>query len=526
MANKFVEKHKRKSLLAALLFLFTGRTKYVVIALLVVLTSLPFVISGEMAGRFFEMPAVSGMLRMMGLDSVVSSLNPKYSSEFVKAAIDRAAAESAQTSYWNRLMGAVGSMLPCGPGCGGDSSLAMIKGGAELFKPEAAGKDSKRPGQVKGAVSAEDSARGEGADTVDLEGMLSGAAGGAADGGLYGDVMGSNLADRYASGDGMAAGPYANRSLISQPGGSASRGEGLYSNAVKQAGGKIPVPGTPKKVNTKKMGKASGFSWRNVGYKTQSVKMDVRLNSKRPMFQLAETFGTTRGALTSNAPEYQSAYTGATYDGNDINLGNIQTDDDPMSLPDAGFTGAGINNASGLGDIATECTDAQGVEGKKMTDDADAIDDIAAGMGSAPKCYDHGAVDNWNNKVSQMNALCVDFNVQQTALSAKCQTSNTPMGCEQYQKGTKSGGMIISKCSKPNKWIMWLIMFLCFAILIAIAVFMGPLAAFIAAMVMYMAYSMMGVGDMLAGAMNYQNKEMMEDDAKAGFKPSEQEGKK
>jgi hypothetical protein len=513
MANQFIEKHKRKSLLALLLLIFTGRTKYVLIALLVVLTSLPFVVTGEMANRFFEMPAVSGMLRMMGLGSVVSALNPKYSSEFVKAAIDRAAAESAQTSYWNRLMGAVGSMLPCGADCGDNSSLAMVKGGAELFRPEAAGKKS--PGQVKGAVSAEDSERGEGADTVDLEGILNNPAGGAAGSELYGDVMGSNLADRYSSGEG--AGPYVNRSLISQPGGAASRGEGLYANAVRQAGGKIPVPGTPKKVNAKKMGKASGFSWKNVGYKTQNVKMDVRLNSKRPMFQLAETFGTTRGALTSNAPEYQSAYTGSTYDGNDINLGAIQTDADPTSLPDAGFTGSGITNASGLGQTAEDCSKAQGVEGKKMSDDADEIDDIAESMGSAPKCYDHGAVDAWNNKVSQMNALCMDFNVQQTALSNKCQTSNTPMGCEQYQKGTKQGGMIISKCQKPNKWIMWLIMFLCFAILIAIAVICLPLAIFMAALMVYM-YSQLGVGDMLAGALGYDDKSTMEDDAKSGFK--------
>ena len=161
-----------------------------------------------------------------------------------------------------------------------------------------------------------------------------------------------------------------------------------------------------------------------------------------------------------------------------------------------------------------------------MTDDADAIDDIAESMGSAPKCYDHGAVDAWNDKVSQMNALCLDFNVQQTALSAACQTSNTPMGCEQYQKGTKQGGMIISKCQKPNKWIMWLIAMLIFFILLAIAVFMGPLIAFFAALAIYLAYSMLGIGDMLAGALNYQSKEMMEDDAKAGFNPSEQEGKK
>jgi len=523
MGNKFVEKHKRKSLLAMLLLLFTGRTKYVVLALLVVITSLPFVVSGEMAGRFFEMPPVASALRMMGLGSVVSALNPKYSSEFVKAAIDRAAASSAETSYWNRLMGAVGSILPCGANCDSGSSLAMVKGGADLFGPEGGGnkKGDKKtdPGKVKGAVSSEDQARGEGADTVDLEGILgaAGAAGGEAGSGLYGDVMGENLADRYASSAGGAygSGPYANRTMISQPGGAAGRGEGLYSNAVRQAGGKIPVPGTPQKVNAKKMGKASGFSWKNVGYKTKGIKMDTKLNSKRPMFQLAETFGTTRGALTSNAPEYQEAYTGSTYDGNDINLGIIQTDSDPTSLPDAGFTSSGITDSSGLQKQGEDCAKAQSEEGVKMSDDADKIDDISKTLGSAPKCYDHGAVDTWNNKVGQMRVLCEDFNANQSVLSSKCQSSNTPMGCSQYSKGTKQGGMLISKCSKPNKWIMWLIMALCFAIFIALAAWLGPLGIFLAALLMYMVYSQFG--DQIAGALGYQDKQMMEDDAKGGF---------
>lgn len=64
---------------------------------------------------------------------------------------------------------------------------------------------------------------------------------------------------------------------------------------------------------------------------------------------------------------------------------------------------------------------------------------------------------------------------------------------------------------------MWLIMMLCFAILVAIAAFCMPLAIFMAALMVY-AYSQLGVGDMLAGALGYQDKATMEDDAKAGFK--------
>jgi len=285
------------------------------------------------------------------------------------------------------------------------------------------------------------------------------------------------------------------------------------------------VPGTPKKVNARKMWKVSGFSWKNVGYKTTNVEMNVRLDSKRPMFQLAETFGMTDAALTTNAPEYQSAYTGSTYDGNDVNLNAIQTDADPVSLPDAAFAGSQITDVGGLGEIANDCTESHGVEGTKMSNDAAAIDAIAKGLGSAPICHDHGAVDAWNAKVQQMNALCQDFNVQQTVLSNKCQTSNTPMPCEQYQKDTTQGGMIISKCQKPNQWIDWLIMLLIFLIVIAIAVFLGPLAAFIAAMLAYMLYSEFGGAFGGAGSLNYQDVTLTEGDAKPGFKNTKTIGK-
>ena len=514
MGNKFIEQHKRKSLLASLLFMFTGRAKYVVIVLLVAVASLPFVVSAEMAARFFEMPPVAAALRMVGLGSVVSSLNPKYSREFVKAAIDKAAADNnAQASYWSRLMGAI---LPFGAGSGGDSSLAMVKGGAEIFKTV-----STHPGKVKSSVSVEDQARGEGADTVDLDAILNNPAGVADGGGLYGDAMGNNLADRYSSGGGAyGAGPYANRSLISRQGGSTGLGEGLYSNAINKAGGKIPVPGNPQKIKTKMMGRASGFSWKNVGYKTRNAKMDVRLNSKRPMFQLAETFGMTSSASRdqNTAPEYQAAYTGTTYDGNAVNLNVIQTDDTPPSVPDTGFAGDSINGAADIQQRAEDCAKSQSVQGAKMSSDGAEIDRITLQWRTPPNCYDD--IGPWNESVAQRSRLCRDFNKNQTILAGACQTSNTPMDCGIYERGTKSNGMIISKCKKPKGKGSLLAMLIAIVVLVILVLtgILTPLIAFMAAILMYIASSMLGGGggggD--SGTM-YQDKTMTDGDAKDKF---------
>ncbi|OGS08584.1 MAG: hypothetical protein A2270_01965 [Elusimicrobia bacterium RIFOXYA12_FULL_51_18] len=509
MGNKFIEQHKRKSLLASLLFMFAGRAKYVVIVLLVAVASLPFVVSAEMAARFFEMPPVAAALRMVGLGSVVSSLNPTYSREFVKAAIDKAAADnSAQASYWSRLMGAV---LPFGTRSGGDSSLAMVKGGAEIFKGGAS-----RPGKVKSAVSVEDQARGEGADTVDLDGILNNPAG--ADGrGLYGDLMGDSLAGRYSSGE--SAGPYADKNLVSQPGGSVSRVESLYSSSFIKANDRVPVPAKPQKLKTKMMGRASGFSWKNVGYKTRNAKMDVRLNSKRPMFQLAETFGMTSSASRdkNTAPEYQAAYTGTTYDGNAVNLNVIQTDDTPPSVPDTGFAGDSINGAADIQQRAEDCAKSQSVQGAKMSSDGAEIDRITLQWRTPPNCYDD--IGPWNESVAQRSRLCRDFNKNQTILAGACQTSNTPMDCGIYERGTNANGMIISKCKKPKGKGNLLAMLIAIVVLVILVLtgILTPLIAFIAAILAYIASSMLGGGGGGGDSdSKYQDKTMTDGDAAHG----------
>ena len=172
MGSKFVEKHKRKSVLAALLFLFQGRAKYVGILLILTILSVPFVISGETLSRIIELRPVAAFLRTVGLGSVISAINPKYSNDLLKAAMDKAANDSEQNSFWAKFLKSVNATLPPG---GGPSSLAMIRGDAdEIFGPLELkdGKYGKRgAGDVKGAVNDEERQRGETGDEVNLEGF-------------------------------------------------------------------------------------------------------------------------------------------------------------------------------------------------------------------------------------------------------------------------------------------------------------------------------------------------------------------
>ncbi|MDP2865414.1 MAG: hypothetical protein Q8O90_04140, partial [Elusimicrobiota bacterium] len=446
MGSKFVEKHKRKSVLAALLFIFQGRVKYLTIPLMLLILSVPFVISGETLGRIIELRPVAAFLRTVGLGSVVSVINPKYSNDMLRAAMDKAAEDSAQSSFWAKFLKSINATLPPG---GAQDSLAMLRGGkADIFGPLQLkdGKDGKRgPGQVKGAVNDEERERGETGDEVNLEGLLAGGPGGAGgpgpgaggDGsGLYGDLMGQNMAGNFgAGGSGSGSGPYIDRSRMGS-GGAGGRSSGMYKNVMGQSASKVPVPGSPSKVNTKKMGRVSGFSWKNVGYKTSNSKMNVQLNSKKPMFQLAQTFAMTDAAFRSkdSAYEYQAAYVGTTYDGNDSNIDVIQTDADPVTVPpNTSFTGDILTNTQGMQDLAKQCSDAQGVHGAAMSSDGKQIQDIAMSLGKPPSCCSSG-VGRWNGKIDRATALCYDFNMHEAQQAAACQYTSSPMNCGRYAK--------------------------------------------------------------------------------------------
>lgn len=480
MANKFVEKHKRKSVLAALLFIFQGKTKYIGIMLIVMILSVPFVISGETLNGIMELPPVAAFLKSVGLSSVLSTLNPKYSNDQLKAAMDKAAEDSGQNSFWAKFLKSINATMPPADG---PSSMAMIRGGGDVFGPAVIkdDKDGKRgPGQVKGVMNAEERANGENGGDVDLEGLIAGGNAGR-DGGLYGDVMGQNLAGRFGDGGSAAgAGPYMNRSAMNGSGMSAGgQAAGMYNHVLGQAASKVPVPGAPKKVNAKLMGRVSGFSWKNVGYKTSKAKVDVKLTSKKPMFQLAQTFAMTGSAFKAkdSALEYQAAYTGTTYDGNDANLDAIQTDAAAPAVPDTGFTGALM---TGVGDLQTKakiCTDAQGKEGAKMSEDGKAMDDISKTLGKQPKCCS-GGVGAWNSKVNRIIYYCNDFNVNEAGLAAKCQNKSNQMDCNKYSS------MHINPCSWWKCFLAILLIILCIGLLaglvVGLAVGVG-ISAFVAA---------------------------------------------
>ncbi|MCK5583683.1 MAG: hypothetical protein KAI33_07835, partial [Elusimicrobiales bacterium] len=295
---------------------------------------------------------------------------------------------------------------------------------------------------------------------VNVEDLIRNAAGGN-NSGLFGDLMGSNLADRHG-GSGVGNGPYMNKNLMAMNVGVAGKYDGKYDGVYDKAAEAVPLAGRPVKTNKRKMGKASGFSWTNAGYKGRKNKMSTRIDSKkRAMFQLAETYSMTGSAVTSGgaAPEYQSSYMGSTYDGNDINSDLLETNMGGAigalpAIPDIAFVEELLIDVEKIQEVAMDCMEAQADE--QLDEKGNMIDRVSRSLGSPPKCCKRGAVKRWNKKLKRLTSMCNSFNSSVARVAEKCQSAGggQKMDCGQWNS------MRISPCSKLKCWAAFFLILL------------------------------------------------------------------
>jgi hypothetical protein len=425
MGSDFVEQYRKKSLLALLLLIFRGRAKYVTVALLMAAASLPFVAGSSLMSRIFGLPPVAAAFRMMGIGGSVSAPDPEDSGKFVNAA----AMKLALSSYRNGALAGSGPARPCGAGCGNGSSLAMVLGNI-YGNGDRGGRNRMPPGQITGALSAS-SAEGK-TSVVDFGNMPPEGAG------LYGGATGEGLKVRGA--------PYLGRSAFSGPAGTISRGDSLYSSAMRQASDSVPVPERPKRANSGKMGRVSGFGWDDTDYKTRSSAAEKRPGIRSPISQLADVFSVTNSAFGSaNAePEYQAGYSGAAYDGNDINLDILVAADKPLKGIEDGFVG-NLTDMQQMQEQVKKCSDAQSDNGALMSSIGKEMDDMLGGMTNPPAC--NGNIDPWNANVGILHGSCIRFNTNQNKLATACQASSgDQMDCAVYENYMDNGGLKVKEC--------------------------------------------------------------------------------
>ena len=480
MADKFSYKHKKKTLLA-LLLLFLRRAKGVLMVLFIAGALTTFVFSGNNMSKMLKFPPLAALAGLMGYD-VGSVPSSSYSNEGLKNAFDKAAADSKSRYFRDKFFNR--EFLDSADR---RSSLAMV-GGKGILKGAAGDADSAGKGESKGKGG-----EGEKTDAVDFQDRFSGKngedvengeggtneeggedeaggygagnygsgnygaggqSGAAGEGGLYGNVMGEHLANRSRGWGQTSKGAYAkNAPYIGKDFKSgeraANKGEGLVEAALTK--GHVPSVGRHRKIDKRKMGSLSGFSWKKASYKGGKSKQISKVSSnKRAMVQVAETFSMTSSAYMSGntAHETQASYSGSTYDGNDVNAQVLVPAEIGMmgvtepELPDFTFLVKILKGGTELIGLSDECSRAleKQVEMGRLQSE---IDNRLLNLGRSPDCCKRSAVKKWNDKLDTIKTLCKNFNAYCTIIASRCQASYTPQNCNYYD----------SKKVKPCKWI-------------------------------------------------------------------------
>lgn len=484
MASKFIERHKRKSIWALLLLLLRGRGKYIALLLIIILFSLPFVATSDVVERFLGLSPVRYMVKLFGLESVMASINPKYSSDILKAAFNRLKDEYSE---YNPLLRGTKE-----EDRGGNGTLAYIRVEDALGHGKKQGKGG-GGSEIYGVAEEEDGR----ADGVDFSDLLSG-------GGLlkHSNMLGSSMNENFYS-EGMFGSSsltkFNSKSLlanISGKGGVAEKniaGDALALSQNNIPGVKDPVLRRGS-VKVRRNGSVTAFGWKNAGYIKNGANLSVKISgNRRALFQMGETMATTSMAYKQNpAYEYQSAYVGSTYDGTSMKGGLVTTSgDNNTTVPDTGYIATVVDSAQNWEQLAKDCADAQATHGTKISKLQDEMDEISKTMGNPPKCCS-SAVHAWNAKVNLLVQKCNELNVESQALGKKCQNSNPQtINCQQTY-----GRLYIKPCSK---WKCWLgIIFAIIGLLIGFLLTGTLLGAIIGAAIGFVVGSMTSIYFQLA----------------------------
>lgn len=466
MANKFIEKHKRKSVLMLLLLLFRGRTKYIALLVMVILFSIPFFATSDMIERFIGLSPIQYLIKITGLESMIARLYPNYSGgdDILKSAFDKLKDEYEANKIWNRILSSQASQDGLKNGRG---TIDMVKVEDLSYRRTGNNSGSMGEGDIDGIIDREDVENGYGADGVDFNDLLSKNSL-FSGGNNWGESIDSNV--NYNSGvymdkifmgknypsytGGYTGGIYMDKKIFMGKNYPLYTGkESISSSALDQIKENIPNVKDPTlgkgKVKVKKLGSVTAFAWRNVGYTKKGSNVDINISgSKRALFQMGETLATTSVAYKQNPQyEYQAAYVGSTYDGNSLNAGVVTTQGDSnTSVPDTAYVSDVIDSSQHWQEIAQKCSKAQSVHGTRISKLQDEIDDILKTMNNPPECCED--VGPWNNKVTRIIRKCNELNNESKQLAQNCGNTNPQIiNCQTY------GRMYIKPCSKWKCWL-------------------------------------------------------------------------
>ncbi|MFH1619120.1 MAG: hypothetical protein ABIG11_04380 [bacterium] len=483
MPSKFIEKHKRKSALAALLFFLGKRNVFVPLLVVVTLLSASvFIISpsGGVAGALLHIPGMAGLFKAIGVQwqpaDYAGGGASSYSSGELKAIFDKAKAEGKADSFWTNFLKGISSELPSGR-----ESVGLVTGGKEVVNIKQ-GKLSIATGSksVKGIINKKDEKTGgKDGDAVDVGDMQArGTGGGWAGGG------GGGLLSRGSGGAGGGAGegiksalgpnaPTAGSCMFANKAARAAdnRGSSLAA-ALSSIAGKIPFIGNPAKPSNPKQwkqsssgfkgkvspggasgftgtGKVSAFTWAEPSTIEETYNSAIKKSGDSSMSQLADTFAMTGSAAISknSPPEWKLASVGSNYDGNKMNDVPIITaiGAPPVKLP-PGEEPPEVPEGPAVQKVLQEqvkkmiledsiiCKEAKETLNAAISLDVYNFEQQTAELENIKKpnpCCQPW-VSRWNAKLSQLKSTCESYQAHSEELQSKCLVNFESKNCQAY----------------------------------------------------------------------------------------------
>ncbi len=431
MTNKFLERNKRKSLLAALLLFLRERKMLALLLLLVIGASTIFVSPstywGDIPGGSHMEAGIAWLASRLGVDVRrwgLMSGNARFGDLL-------AAFQSARTggkrAGWGPFFTASSDDAKSGYGAG---SLAYVKGSrADLGEGDTRsgnGSGAGGPGAFQGIVDPAQAAKdgdaltlGPGGVGGQREGFVKAAFAGGFFSGLMGGAGGTGA-------DALSGGAYAGRGFFSGSVGAVS------GNAAQAGLANMPTVANPGAAASGMGGRISGrFARELQAHESQGMAGAASLGAGRAYTQLAQGNAQAQISVTPNCgagcpSEFAATNTGAIYDGNTVNnpATNGLVTGTPMdpggspNLPSSGLAQTYLNNAQQMGQDAQTCQALDSQYGPQedalntqMQDQSQQFAAASCGSGGCSQ----SKLNYCNGLASQMRSTCRQY------MSVRCQ---------------------------------------------------------------------------------------------------------
>ena len=467
MSDSFLERNKKKGLLAALLLFLRGRKTLVVLLLLMLTASMVFLSPSSWIARLpggAQLQAgVAWLAQQVGVDVSDWGLGGRHSFGDLSAFFANQKANAGKVAGWGAFL----TRVDRDPHAIRGDSLDLVRGRlSDLQAPKGAIKDEKRS-TIAGVITPEQAGADPNADAVaispeDLGGERESWVKSAFAGGFMNGLLGGTGGGPGGSGT-LSGGAYAGQGFFNGKGGATTTSNALAHNGLSGVGG-IAVPRS--KIQGAAKGSLSAARSRALDLRAISGSAGASsLGGNRAFTQLAQGRGLAAMATAPNCTppgcpgEYAATNTGIIYDGTNLdNPGGIiiAPDVDGYQVPNIPGTGMAqqyADQAAQMERDARKCADLDAQYGPSETrynQQMQSISDQFASAGCGSGGCSRSKARYCRGLGDQLKATCNQYMTVRCAHTHACPLTATANCSNECDAGGNGTGAAESRTIESN----------------------------------------------------------------------------